>query len=158
MLDRHRVTDFIEHMLAAGRLVFRCKPVGKLRAVVGQDFGDFDWAGDLQPAQEIDTAAIGHIAIDVQKHPARGAVNGHKQVATRRLIGHLWQVFNIDVNEARLIVFERLFGRDRFAFGLWNNILQARHAFALEKTGDAGPRDGCVDVFTCDVEQVVERR
>lgn len=64
-------------MLATGLLVFHREPVGKLRAVVEQDFSDLDWRGALEAAQEVDAAAVGHIAIDVQKHPTRGAVDGH---------------------------------------------------------------------------------
>jgi len=137
MFDAHAGTDFIEGMVTARRLVFHREPVGKLQTVVGQDFGDFDGRGDFQSPQEIDAAAVGHVAIDVQKHPARGAVNGHEQVTTRCLVWHLWRVFDVDVNEARLIVLEGLFWRERFAFCLRDDVLQARHAFALEQARDA---------------------
>jgi hypothetical protein len=36
------------------------------------------------------------VALDLNKHPARGAVNGHKQIAPTGLAGHLGQVFVID--------------------------------------------------------------
>jgi len=45
---------------------------------------------------------------------------------------------------------------DRFAFGLRNHILQVRHAFALERTGDAGARYVGVDVLPRNEKQIVE--
>ena len=38
--DAHAGTDFIECMVTARHLVFHREPVGKLRLVVSQDFGD----------------------------------------------------------------------------------------------------------------------
>jgi hypothetical protein len=35
--------------------------------------------------------------LDLHKHPARGTVNGHRQVAALALIGHLRQVLHIHV-------------------------------------------------------------
>jgi hypothetical protein len=116
VLDINARTDFIECMLSTGRLVFHREPVGKLRAIVGQDFSDVDGRSDLQSPQEVDAAFVGHVAIDGQKHPARGAVNGHEQISTRCLVWHLWHVFDVDVNEAWLIVLEGLFWRECFAF------------------------------------------
>jgi hypothetical protein len=46
----------------------------------------------------------------MQKYPARGAVDGDEQVATRRFVGHLRQVLDVDVNEARLVALEGFFG------------------------------------------------
>jgi hypothetical protein len=37
------------------------------------------------------------VTLDLNKHPARGAVNRHKQIAPAGLVGHLWQVFDTDV-------------------------------------------------------------
>lgn len=70
--DADANTDFIERMMAAGLLVFGRESIGELRAVVSADLADFDGRGQLQPAQEIDSAAIRHVAVDVQEHPARG--------------------------------------------------------------------------------------
>lgn len=107
MLDGHAGTDFVEGMLAT-RLVVRGRdPVGELRTVVGQDFGDLNRRRQLEPAQKIDAAAVGHVAVDVQEHPARGAVNGYAEVAARGLVGHLRQVLDVDVHEALLVVLRR---------------------------------------------------
>jgi len=79
----------------------------------------------------------------MHEDPARGAVDGDEQVAARGLARHLRQVLDVDVDEARLRVLEGRFRRDRFALGLRDDILEARHAFALEQTCDT-PCD-CID-------------
>ncbi len=73
--------DFIEGVPATGLPVFCCEAVVELRAVVGQQFNDLDRRGQLEPAQEVDAAFVCHVTVDVQEHPARGAVNGHEQIA-----------------------------------------------------------------------------
>jgi hypothetical protein len=93
----------------------------------------------LSRRRKIDAACLRYVSIDVHEDPSRGAVDGDEQVAACALVRHLGQILDIDVDEARLVVPEGLFRRDRFAFGLRNQILQARHAFALEKTGDTSP-------------------
>lgn len=118
VLDAHAGADLVEGAPAAGLLVLRREAVGELRAVVGQDLGDLDRRGQLETAQEVDAAVLGHVAVDLQEHPARGAVDGHKQVAARGLVGHLRQVLDVDRQEARLVVLEGLLGRDRFTLGL----------------------------------------
>jgi hypothetical protein len=118
-------------MLAAWLLVFHGEAVGELRAIVCEDLRDFDRRRPLEPAQKIDAAVVGHVAVDVQENPTRRAVDGHEQIAAGCLVGHLRQVFDVDVNEARLIVLERLLGRDRLSLGRGNDILQPCHAFAF---------------------------
>lgn len=81
MLDFHAATCLVEGMIAAGLLVFGGEAVGKLRAVVGQYLGDLDRRCELQTAQEIDATTFSHIVVNMQKNPARRAVNGNKQVA-----------------------------------------------------------------------------
>lgn len=61
-------------------LVFHREPAGKLRSVVGQEFGDIDGRGNLPPPEDVDAAEVSHSAMDLQEHPARGAVDGHAQV------------------------------------------------------------------------------
>ncbi len=48
------------------------------------------------------------VALDLNKHPARGAVNGHKQIAPAGFVGHLGQVFDID--KPRFVAFEGFVG------------------------------------------------
>ena len=90
-----------------------------------------------EAAQEVDAAFVAHVTVDVQEHPARGAVNGHEQIAARAFVWHLRPVFDVDVNKVRVVVLERLLGQDRFFLGLGNDIFQASHAFSFEQTGNA---------------------
>jgi hypothetical protein len=60
-----------------------------------------------------------------------------------------------DVDETWFVVLEGFLRCDRFALGLRNQI-QARHAFALEKTGDAGAGYIGIDVLLRNEQQVVE--
>ena len=53
-------------------------------------------------------ASCGFILLDSNKDPAGGSVNGHKQVAAARLIGHLGQVLHIHVQVTWLVALERL--------------------------------------------------
>lgn len=78
----------------------------------------------------------------------------HHRVAS----GHLCQILDVDVDEVGPIVFKGLFGRDCFTYHLVNDLPQARHAFELEPVSDHSERDGGVDVFACDMQQVVARQ
>lgn len=73
--------------------------------------------------------------INVQEDPARGAIDGHKQIATGRLVRHLRQVLDVDVNKAWLVVLEGLLDLDLLAFDRGNNVFQPSHTFALEQPG-----------------------
>ncbi len=46
------------------------------------------------------------VALDLNEQPARCAVNSHEQIAPTSLVGHLGQVFDIDVEEHRIIAFK----------------------------------------------------
>lgn len=137
MLGRQGCTSHIKGVLAAGLLVLGGETVGKLRAVIDQDLADLNGRGQLQAAQEIDTAVLGHVAVDVHENPARGSVDGDEQVAARALVRHLRQVLDVDMDEAWLVVLEGPLGRDGFAFGLRDHVFKTRHAFALEQACDA---------------------
>jgi hypothetical protein len=50
------------------------------------------------------------VDLNLHKHPAFGAINSDKQMAPSGLIGHLGQVFDIDLDEARLVAFEGFAG------------------------------------------------
>ena len=52
--------------------------------------------------------STGHVGVGVQKNPLGCPVNGNEQVAPGRLVGHLRQILDVDVNEAWLVVFEGL--------------------------------------------------
>lgn len=156
MFDGGIGTCNVELVHAARLLVFRGESVGELRTVVGQDLADLDRRPLLQAVQEVDAAGIGHVAVDVHKDPARGAVDGHEQVATRRLVRHLRQVLDVDVDEAWLVVLEGLLRGDLLSLGRRDQVRQARHALTLEQARDARTRDGRVDVLLGNEQQVVE--
>ena len=128
-----RGTGLIEGVVAAWLLVCRSEAVGKLRTVICQDFADLDRWRKLKPTQVADAAFVRHVAIDVHENPAGGTVDGHEQIAARSFIGHLWQVLDIDVNQARFVALKPLFRSDRFALCLRDNILQPRHASRFKK-------------------------
>ena len=136
MFGRNSRAGNVKCMLAAGLLVFGSEAVRELGTIVCQDFADFDGRGQFESKQEIDAALVRHVAIDVHENPARCAINGDKQVTAGSLIRHLRQVFDVNVDEARLVVLESFFWRNRFALGLGNDVFQARHAFALQETRD----------------------
>lgn len=73
------------------------QPVGELLAVVGQDFLHPDRANLVQGVQKRAVSRSRFVTLDLNKHPARRTVNGHKQIAPAALVGHLGQVFDIDV-------------------------------------------------------------
>lgn len=137
VLGRQCGASHVEGVLATRLFVFGGETVGKLRAVVGQDLADLDGRGQLQAAQEIDAALVGHVAVDVHEDPAGSAVDGDEQVAARGLVRHLRQVLDVDMNKAWFVVFEGFFGSDRFALGLRDHVFKTRHAFALEQACNA---------------------
>ena len=86
MLDRGAFALNIEYMFAGWYpvAVFILFPAGeacKLTAVIGEQFDDFDRTGRLDFGQEIDTAAVGLIIVDVHVYPADGTVNRDEQIA-----------------------------------------------------------------------------
>lgn len=127
MLDAHAGAYLVEHVPTGGLLVLGREAVGELRAIVRKDFRDLDRRGILQSPQEVDATGVGHVVVDAQEDPARGAVDSHEQIAAGRLVGHLWQVLDVDVHKARLVVLEGLLGRDRLSLGLGNDYIGSRN-------------------------------
>ena len=97
-------------MAARGFALLGSKAVCELAAVVGEDGHDGHRRSALETAQKVAAAELALVAIDAHIDPARGAVNGNKQIAPALFIGHLRQVFDVDMHEARLVVLEG-FGR-----------------------------------------------
>jgi hypothetical protein len=107
-------------VVARGLALTACKqPVGELFAVVGQNFLHLDRASLVQGIETRSGCRRRLLTLDLHKHPACGAVDGHKQIAPAGFVGHLGQVFDIDVDEPRLVAFEGfmrlsgLFGLER---------------------------------------------
>jgi hypothetical protein len=64
------------------------QPVSELLAVVGQDFLHIDRTTLVQGVQQRASSSGRFVALDLNEHPARGAVNGHKQMTPGGLVGH----------------------------------------------------------------------
>ena len=82
MLDARLPAQSVEHVRSAGLLLpdGSREANGELAAVVGEQRDDLDWAGLLDPGEEIDTAAIGLVGVQIDEDPARGAVDGNEQI------------------------------------------------------------------------------
>nr|QJS02350.1 hypothetical protein [Klebsiella pneumoniae] len=65
-------------MCAAGFLLLAAsrEAVGELAAVVGQKLDDLDGTGLLDFVEEVATAAIGLVGIELDEDPARSTVDG----------------------------------------------------------------------------------
>nr|GEU28666.1 hypothetical protein [Tanacetum cinerariifolium] len=128
---------------------FAGESVRELRAIVRQDLADLDGRSFLQPTQKIDAAGVAHVVINVQEDPARGAIDNHKQIATGRLVGHLRQLLDVDLNKAWLIVLEAfgaatsgwLPGRRSGSYAEYSAMGTVLHVVALEPFGCRGTRD-----------------
>lgn len=104
MLDAKRGAQRIEDVLARGCALARgIDAVGELLAVIGQDRADAQRASLDEGSQEGVRGPRTLEGLDLDEHPARGAIDGHKQVAAPILIGHLRQILHVDVNKARLV-------------------------------------------------------
>ena len=143
MLDAELLAQAVEHVRAAGFLLLAAgrEAVGKLAAVVGQQLDDLDRAGLLDLAEEVDTAAVCLVGIELDENPARSAVDGNEQVAPCRLVRHLRQVLDVDVHKARLVVLEG-FLRGRRGALRFDQITQVGDAMAAQAAPQAGARDG----------------
>ena len=85
---------------------FAGEAIFELTAVIGEQSDDFDWARFCRCGQEINTAAIGLLAIDVHVDSTGGPIDGDKKIAPQLLVWHLRQVLAIFVWKARLIIFK----------------------------------------------------
>ena len=118
VLNVQCLTQLVELVVARGLALSAGKQsVGELLAVVGQNFLHLDRASLVQSVQERASGSGRLVTLDLNKHPARGAVNGYKQIAPAGLVRHLGQVFDINVNEPRLVAFKG-FVRRSGLFGL----------------------------------------
>ena len=108
VLNAHRRAGHIEHMAARRCPGLAGEAVGELAAVVGQDVQDSHGGDALQAAQEVDAAGLGLVAVAAHVDPARSPVDGHEQVAPMGLVGHLGEVLDVHMQEARGVVLEGL--------------------------------------------------
>jgi hypothetical protein len=133
----------------------RTEAIGKLLAVVGQDACDGERSGFDQAFQEALGRGGGFVPEEFDVHPARGPVDGSEQILAFGLIGHLGQVLHIDIDEARLVVLERL-GSQPLVLFFGQQGLEIRDAVPAQAAVEARPRHGRMDEFSRDDEQIVE--
>jgi len=107
------------------------QPADELFAVVSQNFLHLDRANLVQGLQERSCGSGRLVTLDLNKHPPGGAVNGYKQVPPAGFIGHLGQIFDIDVDERRLVAFEG-FVKFNGLFGL--DHVEVANALATQAT------------------------
>lgn len=160
MLDAQRATPHVEVMLAAGGARLALEAVGEARAVVGEQLVDAHRGGLVQAVDEVDRAGGFHVRIDAHEHPARGPVDAHVQVAPSGLVGHLRQVLDVHVHEARLVVLEAL-GRGRLGrlpTGGGLQLAQVVHAVAAQAAVQRRARSLGIDELAGDHQQIVQRQ
>lgn len=96
--------------MVAGWLAFTVggKAVGKLLAIIGQDDTDVHGAFLMQAPDKGSGRLCAFVMDDFQVDPAGCPVDSHQQVTLLRVIGHVGQVLDVDMDIARLIVLEGL--------------------------------------------------
>lgn len=87
------------------------QPIGELGAVVGEQCLELEGRGLGQRVEEAPGRCGRAVPLDGDEHPARCAIDGHEDVATLALVGHLGQVLDIDVHIPGLVGLEGLAGR-----------------------------------------------
>ena len=142
-------------MPPAGFLIFGLgsETVGELAAVVGEQFDDLDGAGSA-PWPGNRRSALALIGIDFNEYPACSTVDRYEQIAPCRLVRHLWQVLDIDVDEAEFLVLEGLFRRSG-AVILLNQVAQVGNTIASQTAPQASAQNGWIDELASDGQQVV---
>ena len=108
VLDSKRLAAHIEFVAPARLSLLTGEPVRELTAVVREQFDDLHGGCPLKSIEEVHAAVLALIGVDVHEHPACGAVNGHEQIAPLALVGHLREVLDVHMQEARLVVLEGL--------------------------------------------------
>lgn len=156
MLNAQALAQLIKLVLARGLACTVGKePVHELFAVVGQQLLDFHRTRLVQGVEEGLRTSRCLVLLDRHEHPASGAVDGHKQVAPLRLIGHLRQVLHVHVQIAGFIALEalvRLAGRGRLE-GVEVAQAVTAQAAVQARAGGLG-----ADEFAGNGQQVVQRQ
>jgi len=104
-----------------GRLVLSVgsKAVGEFLGVVGQARLGHERRCLVQRPEKTFGRAGALVGHEVHVYPARGAIDGHKGVAELVLVAHLWEIFDVDVHEARFMGLEGFAGTRLGICFLW---------------------------------------
>ena len=159
VLDGVGGADLIEGMAARGlTLAGGAEAIREFLAVVGEQLGDGEGRGGDQACEERAGRGGGLVVQQFDVDPAGRPIDGGKEIAALVLVGHLRQVFDINVHEARRIGFEGLCGR-------WAGlVLGGAQGLEVGETvpaqaaveARAGGRGG--DEFAGNGQQVIERQ
>ncbi len=132
VFDTQAFAQEVEFVLARGVLGAAAEqPIGELLAVIGQDGADHKRRGFGHLLEEAARSRRRLAPLDRDEHPTRCAVDGHERIAARRLVGHLRQVFHVDVNVPRLVGLEGL-GRRRLGRRLGQLVNASAHQQAVQ--------------------------
>ena len=108
-----------------------------------------------QIAQEAAGVGRGLRRIDADEDPAYRPIDGHEEVTAAVLVGHLGQVFHVDVQVAGFVGLE---GAMRGLRLLRLQRLQVAHAMAPQAAVGVRPRDLRVEELAHHGEEIVERQ
>ena len=156
VLDPEVRAEGVELVLSAGGALAQAEePVGEGLSVVGQHAGDLHRGRAVQIAQEPSCVGRGLRRVDAHEDPPRGPVDGHEEVAAAILVGHLGQVFDVDVQVAGLVDVE---GAVRGLGFLRLQRPQVARPVATQAAVESRARDMRVEELAHHREQVVERQ
>lgn len=134
-------------------LVLAKQTIRELFAVVREDRADVETGRFLQGSQKCSRGGCCLVLLDLNEHPTRSSVNGHKDISALVLVLHLRQVFHIDMHIARLIGFERL----AFVLGS-SGRRQARMPSATQQSIQRRAAHRRFNEFVDDCQQVIQRQ
>ena len=155
VLDLQGRTERVELMLACGGPLAQTEePIRELLAVIGQNGADADRAGTLQVAQKPPRIGCSLCREDADEHPSRGPVDGDEEVTSGRLVGHLRQVFHVDVDVTGFIGLE---GAVFWPGFLGLQVTQVPHPMPTQAAIQPRARGVRVKELTDHGQQVVER-
>ena len=156
MLDAEIGAKLVELMLSRCRALTQTKqPFGESLSVVGQYQGDLHRGWARQITQEAARIGSSLCWINADKDPACRPVDGHKVLTPSVLVGHLQQVFDVDMQLARLIC---LGGRMcRLGF-FWLQFGQVAYTMTVQAAIETGPGNMLVQELAHNSEQVIERQ
>ncbi len=101
VLYAHLLAQLVKLMIAAAFAFPAGKqPVRELLAVVDQQLVDPDRTGLVQCLEEGLCTGGCLVGLELYKHPTRGPVDGHEQIAPLRFVLHLGQVLHIHMHIA----------------------------------------------------------
>ena len=155
VLDGELGAELVELVLARCSTLAQAKEaISELFSVVCKDRADADRAGTLQVAQEAPGIRRSLCLEDADENPSCCAVDGHEEVAPRRLVGHLGQILHVDVDVAGLVSLEAaVLGPRRLGL----QVTQVADAVSAKAAVEPRARHVRVQEFPHHRQQVIER-